>query len=306
MQYINTGMNLKLCNSSIKLYLRVHNSYMRPITHYSGIKLYQTAFGLFRCQDVSCSYRLIQCQDVQGSKCFIRCQNIPGSIRLILVSRYTRQHSPYFGIKMYQAAKTLFCVKIYQATLPYSVSRYTRQHCLFECQETPGNTALFGCQEIPGKTALFGCQETPGNTALFGSQEIPGNTALFGCQETPGNTALFGCQDTQGIRLFSIKFYQAFTSLRVSCFTIHVHKNFIPGNSGIKLTNLNNSQKLKKIIIIPVMSYLRCTSSIVRTQLTLIGPMLYYMHVTGASIAPKQSCVFVKHRSPCNMRENLC
>ena len=29
----------------------------------------------------------------------------------------------------------------------------------------------------------------------------------------------------------------------------------------------------------------------------LIGPMLYYMHVTGASIAPEQSCAFVKHRN---------
>ena len=38
---------------------------------------------------------------------------------------------------------------------------------------------------------------------------------------------------------------------------------------------------------------LRCTLSIVRTQLTLIGPMLYYMHVTGASIAPKQSCALM-------------
>ena len=284
MQYINTDMNLKLCNSSIKLYLRVHNSYMRPITHYSGIKLYQTAFGLFRCQDVSCSNRLIQCQDVKGSKRFIPCQIIPGSIRLILVSRYTRQHSPYFGIKMYQAAKTLFCVKIYQAKLPYSVSRYTRQHCLIR---------------VSRKTRQHCLIRVSRNTSQHCLIRVSRNTR----QHCLIRVSRYARHSPYSV----IKFYQAFTSLRVSCFTIHVHKNFIPGNSGIKLTNLNNSEKLKKkIIIIPVMSYLRCTSSIVRTQLTLIGPMLYYMHVTGASIALKQSCAFVKHRSPCNMRENLC
>ena len=128
MQYINTGMNLKLCNSSIKLYLRVNN--IRPSTHYSGIKMYQTAFGLFRCQDVSYSNRLIRCHDVQGSKRFIRFQNIPGSISLILESRYTRQHSPYFGIKMYQAAKTLFSVKS------------IRQHCFIRCHDIPGSIRL--------------------------------------------------------------------------------------------------------------------------------------------------------------------
>ena len=174
--------------------------------------------------------------------CLIRVSRNTRQHCLIRVSRYTRQHTPYSGVKKYQATLPYSGVKKYQATLPYS----------------GGNTALFGCQEIPGNTALFGCQD------------IPGNISLIRCQDVQGVIRPIRCQDTPGIRLIQlvIKFYQAFTSLRVSWFTIHVHNNFIPGKSaGIKLTNLNNSEKLGKNI--PVMLYLRCTLSIVRTQLTL-------------------------------------
>ena len=247
MQYINTGMNLKQCNSSIKLYLRVHNSYMRPITHYSGIKLYQTAFGLFRCQDVSCSNRLIQCQDVQGSKRFIRCQNIPGSIRLILVSRYTRQHSPYFGIKMYQAAKTLFCVKIYQATLPYSVSRYTRQHCLIRVSRNTRQHCLIRVSRNTRQHCLIRVSRSNRQHCLIRvSRNTRQHCLIRVSRNTRQHCLIRVSRYTRHSPYSVIKFYQAFTSLRVSCFTIHVHKNFIPGNSGIKLTNLNNSEKLEK------------------------------------------------------------
>ena len=41
-----------------------------------------------------------------------------------------------------------------------------------------------------------------------------------------------------------------------------------------------------------------------RTQLTLIGPMIYYMHVTGASMAATQSCALQPLSiSPYNMQK---
>ena len=174
------------------------------------------------------------------------------------MSKYTRKHSPYSGVKTYQATPTLFR----NQDVPGSKN-------FIQCKNLPGNIALFsvkiyqaayaliGCQEIPGNTALFGCQETTGNITLFGVKIYQAAYALFGCQDIPG-ISLIRFQDIQGnIRLIResrctrrhspysvsrytrhlpysvIKFYQAFTSLRVSCFTIHVHNNFIPGNSGI-------------------------------------------------------------------------
>ena len=259
-------MNLKLCNSSIKLNLDVHNSLMRLITPYSGNKLYQTAFALFKCQDVSCSNRPIRCEDVPDSKRFIR--YIQGSIRLILVSRYTRQHSPYLGINMYQETHTLIGVKIYQAAF-----------------------ALFGCQDIPGSIRLirvskYTRQHTPYSDvkiyqaafALFGNQDVPGIRLIRESRCTRHSPysgikmyhafALFGVKIRQAFAFFSHQVLTSLAFLRV----FHVHSNLIPGNSCIlKVTKFftiqKNLEKINSGNVILSMYIINCT------QLTLIGPM---------------------------------
>ena len=109
------------------------------------------------------------------------------------MSKYTRKHSPYSGVKIYQATPALF----QNQDVPGSKN-------FIQCKNLPGNIALFGVKIYQAAYALFGCQEIPGNTALFGCQDIPGNTALFGCQDIPGVIRPIRNQDTPGIRLIQL------------------------------------------------------------------------------------------------------
>ena len=166
---------------------------MQPITPYTGIKLYQTTYTLFRCQyvcvckpssyfptcnallgvkiykeafalfgseDLPGNICLIWNQDVPSSKRFIRCKDLPGNICLIRLSRYTRQHLPnskYSGVKIYKATFALFgCQDITGNICLIRVSRYTRQHSPYlGVKIYQAAFALFRCQDIPGSIRLI-------------------------------------------------------------------------------------------------------------------------------------------------------
>ena len=94
---------------------------------------------------------------------------------------------------MYQATFALFGVKIYQATLPYSVSKYTRQHKPYS-----------GVKIYQATFALFGIKMYKETFALYGNQDVPGTIRPIRCQNTPGirliklssftkHSPLYGC-----------------------------------------------------------------------------------------------------------------
>ena len=145
--------------------------YTRQHSPYLGVKIYQAAFALFRCQD------------------------IPGNICLIRVSRYNRQHLPYSGVKIYQAA-----------------------------------FALFRCHDIPGSIRLIQESRCTRHHTPYSMSRL--NHAAF--------SLIRVSRCTRHSPYSVIKFYQAFAFLRVSCYTFHKIKinNFIPGNSGIKLPTI--------------------------------------------------------------------
>ena len=107
MQYINTGMNLKLCNrvsSCTFVYttaicgqvriIRV-SSCTRQHLAYSGVKMYHTAIALFGVKMYKAVNVLFDFKIYQEAFALFWCQDIPGNTRLISESRCTRQQKLY-------------------------------------------------------------------------------------------------------------------------------------------------------------------------------------------------------------------
>ena len=125
-----------------------------------SVKIYQATLP-YSVSDIPGSIRLIRVSRNTRQHCLIRVSRNTRQHCLIRVSRYTRQHTPYSGVKKYQATLPYSGVKKYQATLPYSgVKTYQETLALFGVKMYKASFALFGVK-IHQAFALFSYQVLP-------------------------------------------------------------------------------------------------------------------------------------------------